>query len=98
MGVFSILALCLFSVIFNSCAPSYVVARPVAPVYVRPAAPSRYHVWVNDDWVYRGGRYEYRHGYWAQPRSNRQWVEGNWQARSGRYYWTPGRWSRSRRY
>lgn len=89
----------VFSISVSSCAPSYVATRPGQPVYVRPAAPGSNYVWVNDNWVWQRGRYQYVHGYWTMPRRNQVWVEGNWQTRRNRYYWTPGRWrSGNRRY
>ncbi|MBE7172150.1 MAG: YXWGXW repeat-containing protein [Williamsia sp.] len=94
-----ILAIVLFSSLVSSCAPSYVAMRPVPPSYARPVQPGPGYIWVNDNWVRRGGQYVFVPGYWSAPRRNRVWTEGNWQSRGGRYHWTPGRWrSSGRRY
>lgn len=77
---------------FYSCAPSVVSVRPAAIVKVRPIAPSPRHVWVNGNYVWRGGRYVYVDGYWAPPRSGRHWVDGYWKLKRGGYVWVPGRW------
>ena len=68
--------------------------RPNEPVYTHPVAPSPRHVWVDGEWVNRGGRYVYVNGYWAVPRSGYRWVRGHWADRRGGWYWVPGHWRR----
>jgi len=77
-----------------SCAGGMVVtARPEPPVYVRPVPPHPGWVWVDGDWYWRGGRYVYRQGYWAEPRG-RVWIGGGWEHRGHGYYWRRGHWGR----
>ncbi|MBI3883578.1 MAG: YXWGXW repeat-containing protein [Sphingobacteriales bacterium] len=71
----------------------FVKVRPVAPVIVRPVAPSPRHVWVEGEWVPRNRRYEYSNGYWAEPSPGKIWVEGHWkQGKHGNWRWIPGHW------
>lgn len=91
-GFTGILIIAIVSLFISSCAPSYVAVRPAPPAYARPVAPGPGYVWVHDNWIWQGGRYQFVPGYWSAPRRGRVWTEGNWQARGGRYYWTPGRW------
>ena len=89
-----IISLVASAAIFNGCAPARytVTAQPAAPVYARPAAPGVGYVWVDGDWVWSGGTYVYRNGYWARPRGHHVWVTGTW-VHSGRgYYWRKGYW------
>lgn len=66
--------------------------QPERPVYVRPAAPSASHIWVEGDWVYTNGNYAWHEGYWAAPRRGRVWVAGNWEQGRRGYYWRAGHW------
>lgn len=70
--------------------------RPAAPVIVRPVAPSARHIWIENEWAERGGRYEAVPGYWAEPRRGFVWVPGHWKAhrRRGGWVWVPGHWRR----
>ena len=78
-----------------SCAPAYVVReRPHEVVYFRPPAPSPAHIWVSGDWIWTGGRYQWREGYWERPRRGAYWMEGHWQGSRGSYRWAPGHWQR----
>jgi len=74
--------------------------RPSAPPppanYHRPPPPGQSHVWVEGEWVVRGGRYEQRPGYWVAPRRGYHWVPGRWVARRGGWVWVPGGWVRGR--
>ncbi|MEP6713419.1 MAG: hypothetical protein ABJA37_13420, partial [Ferruginibacter sp.] len=78
--------------------PGQVVVRerPVAPVYVRPIAPSAGYVWIDGGWI-RNGRngYVYKQGYWVAPRPqyrNRPYSQGYWKQTRRGYVWVPGRW------
>jgi WXXGXW repeat (2 copies) len=69
--------------------------RPTVPAYrVRPACPSRQHVWVGGNYAWNNGRYNYNHGYWAiPPRNGNRWVEGHWKQQYRRgWFWVPGHW------
>jgi hypothetical protein len=66
-----------------------VSTRPETPYYARPMSPGSGYVWIDGDWVVRGGRYQWREGRWARSR-NRTWVGGNWDQRNGGWYWRRG--------
>lgn len=74
---------------------SYVRDRPRAAVVIRTEAPSRNHIWVSDEWTYRGGRYENVPRHWEVPPANRRhWVGGKWRNERGRgNYWISGHWN-----
>ena len=77
----------------TSCTASYVVReRPTEVVYVRPAPPSRDHVWISGDWVWTGGRYAWHEGHWERRREGRVWIDGHWQSNHGGWKWVPGHW------
>ncbi len=78
-----------------SCGPTSVVVRerPVAPVYVRPLAPSPAHVWVDGYWVRGRNGYTYRNGYYRlPPRGRTYYTPGYWVRGRNGYYWKNGRW------
>jgi len=77
---------------------TYVQVRPNAPVYARPMAPSRNHVWIDGNWVWRNGGYVYQQGYWVVPRRGQTYVAGRWQNNRGGWQWVPGRWQSHGRY
>jgi len=81
---------------FTGCdSDAYVITdRPVNPVYVRPANPYADGIWIDGDWVWGGGRYTWREGYWSHPRTGRTWVSGSWTARGNGYTWNRGHWRR----
>lgn len=73
----------------------YVRIRPSRPAVVahRPPAPSRAHVWVNEEWVPQGGKYAWKGGYWAAPpRARAVYVQGHWQRTRRGNVWISGRW------
>ena len=70
----------------------YVSAQPEAVVITRPAQPGLNYVWVDGDYYYRGGRYAYRQGYWARPKTGRNWQTGTWMKTPRGYYWRRGGW------
>ncbi|HTQ66421.1 MAG TPA: hypothetical protein VMI12_16630 [Puia sp.] len=73
----------------------YVKVQPVAPVIVRPVAPSARHIWVEHEWVWRNGAYVHVPGHWAiPPAGGVRWIPGHWRETHGRgYYWVPGHWA-----
>ncbi|MBA3829175.1 MAG: YXWGXW repeat-containing protein [Taibaiella sp.] len=78
---------------FQSHAQLIVNLRPARPVYVRTVAPSPRHVWVEEEWENRGGRYEWAGGHWvAPPREGARFVPGHWRRRPGGEVWIPGHW------
>lgn len=86
----------LFSVSFSASAQIYVKIRPSAPVIVRPAQPSRNHVWIDEEWEPDGASYKYSGGHWeAPPHPGYIWRQGHWR-RNGRHgeTWVHGGWRR----
>ena len=64
-----------------------------AVVWVQSARPGPRHVWIRNDYVIRGGQYEYAGGYWAAPPPKyKNWKEGHWSKRRGGWVWIPGHW------
>ena len=85
------------SLSFSSSASAqvYVNVRPTFAPVVRPAPPSPRHVWVDEDWEYRGGRYVSVGGHWvAPPRPGMAWVPGRWVHYRRGWQWRPGHWRR----
>jgi len=81
------------SLFMTACEGSYyVTTQPVDEVYVRPAAPYYGAVWIDGDWVWRGGRYVHVAGHWARPRAGRVWVSGSWYRVNRGYRWHRGYW------
>ncbi len=67
--------------------------RPERPHYVRVAAPSPRHVWVDEEWEWRDGRYEWAGGRWVEPEHpGAVWVPGHWRQRPGGWIWIRGHW------
>ncbi|MGC4037675.1 MAG: YXWGXW repeat-containing protein [Chitinophagaceae bacterium] len=79
------------AITFASCSAHVVAERPGQPVFVRPIAPGPGYVWIDGDWYYRGGRYAWHEGYWAQP-GTRHWTSGQWVPHRKGYTWRRGRW------
>ena len=91
-----ILFICLLIIttfIIYSCGPAEITVtnRPDPPYYVRPISPGPTYVWIEGDWVVRGGQYHWREGRWLRVR-NRAWVPGGWHARGSGWYWRRGHW------
>ena len=81
-------------ILVSSCGPSRVAVRdrPVAPFVVRPAAPYANAVWIDGEWRWRSGRYEYIHPHYVTPRRGRAWVPGHWTSTRRGNVWVKGRW------
>ena len=95
----ALVAALLLGTAYQSDAQLYVRVRPIVPrervIVTRPVAPSPRHVWIDEDWNWRNGRYEYVGGRWeAPPQEGWLWRPGHW--RNGRrgYVWAPGHWAR----
>jgi hypothetical protein len=56
----------------------HVNVRPITSVVVRPVAPRPTAIWIEPEWVWRGSRYEYINGYWANPRVGYRYSPGYW--------------------
>jgi hypothetical protein len=80
---------------YSASAQIYVSVHPVWAPVRRPPPPSPAHIWIDEDWVWRGGRYVAIGGRWeAPPRPGFVWFPGRW-AHSGRGdRWIAGRWGR----
>jgi hypothetical protein len=92
----AILSLIVLAVSFSASAQVYVKIRPVPPVIVRTAPPSPEHVWIDEEWEPREGKYVYVGGHWiAPPHRGYVWVPGHWNhhERHGEI-WVRGHWKR----
>ena len=82
------------SLFLSSCAGSYYVTdQPVEPVYERPAAPYEGAVWIDGEWGWAGGRYQYSRGHWDKARQGHSYMRGNWEHTSRGYAWRKGHWN-----
>ena len=86
------MALLAISLLF-SCRATYVVReRPAEVVYLRPAPPSRDHVWISGNWVWMTGHYQWQEGHWQKRYEDRHWVDGFWEPVHGGWKWVAGHW------
>ena len=87
---------CLFSLAVMSVeAQVYVRTRPSRPkVEVkRTPAPSKAHVWVDEEWAPQGNTYAWHGGYWAAPpRPGAVYVRGHWTSSKRGHIWIAGYW------
>src|SRR4051812_9539227 len=85
-------AILLFAVA-DSKAQVYVSTIPVAPKYTQPKKPSKFHVWVTDEWMAAKKKYEYIKGHWAYPPTDKAvWVDGSWRKDAKGYVRVNGHW------
>jgi len=90
IGSLFVIAISMF---LSSCAGSYYVSdQPVEPVYERPVAPYAGAIWIDGDWVWRGGTYVYVRGHWDRDRPGRRWMRGSWERTNRGYRWRRGHW------
>jgi hypothetical protein len=84
----------LIAIVLSSCTAEYVGTRPAYDSDVAVGiAPGPGYVWVNREYVWRGGSYVAVPGYWARPsRPGRAWVAGGWYGYHGGYRWHRGYW------
>ena len=79
--------------IASASAQIYVNLRPERPHYVRTVAPSPRHVWIDEDWQERDGRYEWNGGRWAEPpHEGDRYRPGHWGHSDHGHSWKAGRW------
>ena len=78
---------------FSASAQVYVSVRPSWHAVARPAAPSRNHVWIDEEWENRGGHYVATGGHWALP-PHPGWIYagGHWAHERRGDYWVAGHW------
>lgn len=85
----------LFTAVSSHAQAIYVSVHPVAPVIVRPAAPSRDHVWIGEEWTVSNGVYVHTGNHWAvPPHRGMFWAPGHWAHEGRGHYWIPGHWRR----
>jgi len=99
--VLQVAVLALLAVAGSSTSASAQVYIKVHPAWApvrRPPPPSPRHVWIDEDWAYRGGRYVSVGGHWASPpHPGYVWVGGRWDHDGRRGdRWIAGRWARRR--
>ena len=72
-------------------------APPRPRVEVRPARPSRNHVWIGGAWDRRDDRWAWAPGRWEVPaeRSHR-WIKPRYHRDRDSYRYEPGHWSHQR--
>ena len=93
LSKFGLLLVLAVSISLTSCEGSYfVTAQPSEPVYERPVAPYDGAIWIDGDWAWRGGNYDYVRGHWDRPRAGRVWVRGSWENTNRGYRWHRGHW------
>jgi hypothetical protein len=91
----AIMAAIVMAFSFSASAQIFVNVRPTYRVVARPLPPSPRHVWIDEEWAVRGGRYENAGGRWVEPPyPGARWVPGRWRHRRGGWGWAPGRWRR----
>ena len=89
----AVLAVIILTLSFGASAQMYVHERPVRPNIVRTAPPSPRHVWIDEDWEMRDGRYNHVGGRWVlPPHPGYIWVSGHWAHRRGGWVWVAGHW------
>ncbi len=70
-----------------------ITTRPIVPQYERILAPSTRHIWIDEDWESRGGKYVFVGGRWAEPpRQGLIWVAGHWAQKTSGEVWIRGHW------
>jgi hypothetical protein len=88
-----ILAVVLCTGAYTSNAQIEVRVRPPRPHVVRVEAPSRHHVWIDEEWEPRGGTYVFAGGHWAEPpHPGGRWAPGHWRHGHHGEVWVPGHW------
>ncbi len=80
----------------NSFSQVVIKVKPNIPfIKVRSNPPSIHHVWIDGEWIYNHGRYEYVEGYWIESRKGYVYVPGKWKRKRGGYIWVVGYWKRN---
>ena len=70
-----------------------VCVRPERPHYERVVAPSPRHIWIDEEWEARDGRYVFVGGHWSEPPDpGWMWVPGCWKESPRGSFWVRGRW------
>ena len=83
----------LLFIVTDSKAQIYVSKIPVAPKYTIPRKPSKYFVWISDEWIPTLKKYIYEKGHWSYPPTdNAVWVNGFWRKEDKGYVRVNGHW------
>ena len=92
--ILSLALIAATAIALSSCEPTavYVRTRPEPPRIIHPVSPGPNYVWIDGEWIWRNGHYEYREGYWVPARSHRIWISGHWVEGRGGWYWISGHW------
>ena len=72
----------------------YVKVRPALPLVIRPIAPRPDHIWIEPEWIWRGGKYDYIGGYWVASRVGYRYQSGYWRRTRRGEAWVVGGWIR----
>jgi hypothetical protein len=92
------LSIALTGIVYGASAQIVVKIHPPRPHYVRVVAPSPRHVWIDEDWTARGGRYEWNGGRWVEPpQPGMIWIGGSWRHSPRGDVWVAGKWGRGHR-
>lgn len=67
---------------------------PASPQKVkRFAKPTKYHIWVTDEWAVGNKQYVFTPGHWGiPPTNNTVWIPGSWRKQPKGYVWVTGYW------
>ncbi|MGI4727630.1 MAG: hypothetical protein ACRYFL_04190 [Janthinobacterium lividum] len=84
---------CTLALFFASCGSSYYVSeRPAPYVYRRPIAPYAGAIWIEPEYIWRGGGYVAQPGYWSRPRPGYSYHPGQWNHNRHGHIWVRGGW------
>ena len=87
-----LLSVSLFAVA-GSTAQVVVSKIPVAPRVRQFARPTKYHLWVSDEWRPMGDKYVFAQGYWGIPPTDFSvWKKGYWNKVPKGYVFINGYW------
>lgn len=93
--IFIAAVMAILSVCFVNVQAQFVVKiRPAIVVKSRPLAPSRSHIWIEPEYVWRNNNYVMVDGYWAPARPGFKYIPGHWKRQRGGYFWIPAHWKR----
>lgn len=86
---------CLIGLANKTQAQIIVKIRPNIPHSIKKSAiPFKNAVWIEGEWVYKHGQYQYINGFWAQPKHGFIYIPGFWKRKRAGYVWIPGHWKR----
>ena len=90
-----LLAAALIISVQSASAQTYVHNRPHHAEVTRGVAPSPQHVWIDEDWHAKKGKYQFRGGHYAKPpHKGYKYSEGHWDHTPHGDSWKSGNWHR----